>query len=346
MKSLRKWLAISLIFSIVSILILLAYTITPGQLSSLIQIHPAFLAGALIFQFCSWLVWGARMKVMAEAIGGRVPFRRSVEIVLSNLFAASITPGHAGGEVTRIQLLREFDLSAGDASAVVLGERMLDALFLGIAAPVGFLLLVQYVQLSPGYITLFGIAAVMFGLLFFILLYVMAKPKKVKSVVRRARWLFVKVRGPEKAERSLQKALQEIDVFHNSSKVYLREEKRALARGFFFTVLFWLLQFSIASLILVGLGSQPWILASFSAQPFLMMIAMIPLTPGNSGIAEVVTATIYSGFVDTSILGIFILAWRMVTYYLNIAVGGVVSIRILQDRATVDTAVERTVREV
>jgi hypothetical protein len=343
--SLRKWLGISLVFSIVSILILLAYTITPGQLNSLIQIHPAFLLAALTFQFCSWLVWGARMKVMAEAIGGRISLRKSVGIVLSNLFAASITPGHAGGEVTRIQLLRGYDLSAGDASAVVLGERMLDALFLGIAAPVGFLLFTQYVRISPGLIALFGVAAVVFGLLFFILLYVMAKPKKVKSVIRRIRWLFVKVRGPEKAERSLQKTLQEIDVFHNSSKLYLKEEKRALARGFIFTMLFWLLQFSIASLILVGLGSEPWIIASFSAQTVLMMIAMVPLTPGNSGIAEASTAAIYSAFISTSILGIFILAWRMVTYYLNIVVGGLVSIRIVQSKATVDKAIDATVRE-
>ena len=339
MKGLRKWLATSLMFSVVTILVLLIFTITPGQLSSLIQIHPAFLAAALIFQFCSWLVWGARMKVMSEAIGGEIPFKKSVGVVLSNLFAASITPGHAGGEVTRIQLLKGFNLSTGDASAVVLGERMLDALFLGIAAPAGFLLFTRTVQSSPGLIALFGIAALIFGLLFFILLYVMAKPKKVKSVVRRIRWLFVKVRGADRADRALQKALQEIDVFHNSSKLYLEDEKQSLVKGFLFTILFWLLQFSIASLILVGLGSQPWILASFSAQTVLMMIAMIPLTPGNSGIAEASTATIYSAFVGTSILGVFILAWRMITYYLNIVVGGVVSIRILRDKAVVEEAV-------
>ncbi|MDD1725490.1 MAG: hypothetical protein LUQ34_01225, partial [Euryarchaeota archaeon] len=87
-KGSRKWLAVSLTFSIVSIIALLLLTITPGQLRSLIQIHPAFLAAALIIQLCSWLVWSARMKVMAEALGGDVPFKKSVEIVLSNLFAA------------------------------------------------------------------------------------------------------------------------------------------------------------------------------------------------------------------------------------------------------------------
>ena len=345
MKGLRRWLAISLTFSIISILALLFYTITPDQLRSLIQIHPAFLAAALIFQLGSWLVWGARMKTMAEAVGGELSFRKSVEIVLSNLFDAAITPGHAGGEVTRVQLLRGCKLSVGDASAVVLGERMLDALFLGIAAPIAFLLFTRYVQTTPGIIALFGIAAIVFGLLFFILLYVMAKPRKVKSVVTRVRWLFVKVRGVDKADSAMQKALREVDVFHNSSMRYLKHERRALAKGFLFTMAFWLLQFTIASLILVGLGAQPFILASFSAQTVLMMIAMIPLTPGNSGIAELSTAAIYSAFVSTSILGIFILGWRVITYYLNIVVGGLVSIKILQDQPVVEEAVEGAAQE-
>jgi len=339
-KGVRKWLAVSLTFSIISILALLLLTITPGQLRSLIQIHPAFLTAAFIVQFCSWLVWGARMKIMAEALGGEVPFKKSVEIVLSNLFAAAITPGHVGGELTRVQLLRRCNLSGGDASAVVLGERMLDALFLGIAAPIGFLLFTRYVQTSTGLIALFGSVALVFGVLFFILLYVILKPRKMKTLVGKARWLFVKVRGADKADKSMQKFLREIDVFHNSTKLYLKDERQALAKGFLFTTTFWLLQFSIASLILVGLGSQPWILASFSAQTVLMMIATIPLTPGNSGIAELSTATIYSAFVSTSVLGIFILGWRVITYYLNIVVGGLVSIRVLQGRAVVEGAVD------
>ena len=217
---------------------------------------------------------------------------------------------------------------------------MLDALFLGIAAPIGFLLFTKYVESGAGLIALFGGAALVFGILFFILLYVIVKPRKLKSLVGKARWLFVKMQGADKADRSMQKFLREIDVFHNSTKRYLKEERQALAKGFLFTTAFWLLQFSIASLILVGLGSSPWILASFSAQTVLMMIATIPLTPGNSGIAELSTATIYSTFVSTSVLGIFILGWRVVTYYLNIVVGGLVSIRVLRGRAVVEGAVD------
>ena len=92
---------------------------------------------------------------MSEAIGGEISLKNSVAIVLSSLFAASITPAHAGSEVVRVQLLRRFRLSIGDALAVVLGEDMLDALFLGIAAPIGFILFQNQMKSNLGLTALF-----------------------------------------------------------------------------------------------------------------------------------------------------------------------------------------------
>jgi uncharacterized protein (TIRG00374 family) len=158
--------------------------------------------------------------------------------------------------------------------------------------------------------------------------------------------LFIRFCGNKKADETISRILHEINVFHNSSKRYLKDGRRALGKGFVYTIAFWPFQFSIASLILVGLGSQPWIVPSFSVQTVLMMIAMVPLTPGNSGIAEISTASIYSLFVSTTILGVFVLAWRMVTYYLNILVGGIISIKILNDTAVLEEAVSGVINKV
>ncbi len=137
------------------------------------------------------------------------------------------------------------------------------------------------------------------------------------------------------------KLFREIDMFHSSSKIYLSEGRNALGKGFACTTLFRVLQFSIASHILVGLGSSPWILPSFAAQTVLTLITMVPLTPGNSGIAEISTASIYSRFVSTSILGVLIITWRFITYYVNLLVGGVVAAKILKDSAILERAVQR-----
>ncbi len=331
--------------SVISIIALIAFTVSTNTVSSLIHINPIFLFAALAFQFLSWLMWAARMKTMSEAIGGEISLKNSVAVVLSSLFAASITPAHAGSEVVRVQLLRRFKLSIGNASAVVLGEDMLDAFFLGIAAPIGFILFQHQMKSNIGLTALFAAAAILLFTIFFVIFYAIAKPKKVKLFVTKFRWLFIRFRGQKKADEMMTRILREIDVFHDSITIYLREGRSALSKGFVYTIAFWAFQFSIASLILVGLGSQPWILPSFSAQTVLTLIVILPLTPGNSGVAEISTASIYSAFVSTSILGVFILAWRSVTYYLNILVGGLVSLRILRGTKVIEGAVNEVIGE-
>jgi uncharacterized protein (TIRG00374 family) len=331
--------------SVISIIALIAFTISTNTVNSLININPIFLFAALAFQFLSWLMWAARMKTMSEAIGGEISLKNSVTVILSSLFAASITPAHAGSEVVRVQLLRRFKLSIGDASAVVLGEDMLDALFLGMAAPIGFILFQHQMKSNIGLTALFASAAILLLTIFLVIFYAITKPKKVKSLATKFRWLFIKFRGCKKADEMMTMIFREIDVFHDSITTYLKEGRRALGKGFVYTIAFWTFQFSIASLILVGLGSQPWILPSFSAQTVLTLIVILPLTPGNSGVAELSTASIYSAFVSTSILGVFILAWRSVTYYLNILVGGFVSLKILKGTKVIEGAVDEVIGE-
>ncbi len=142
--------------SVISIIALIAFTISTNTVNSLIHINPIFLFAAIAFQFLSWVTWAVRMKTMSEAIGGKISLKNSVAVILSSLFAASITPAHAGSEVVRVQLLRRFKLSIGNASAVVLGEDMLDALFLGIAAPIGFILFQHQMKSNIGLTALFA----------------------------------------------------------------------------------------------------------------------------------------------------------------------------------------------
>ena len=57
---------------------------------------------------------------------------------------------------------------------------------------------------------------------------------------------------------------------------------------------------------------------------FMLVIAiimMIPLTPGGSGVAELGATSFYSLFVPSSIVGVFVLLWRLILYYLNILLG-------------------------
>jgi hypothetical protein len=60
---------------------------------------------------------------------------------------------------------------------------------------------------------------------------------------------------------------------------------------------------------------------------------MIPLTPGGSGFAEIMFTSLYGIFVISSILGILVVLWRSILFYLNIILGLISSLIIVQREA-------------
>ncbi|MDI6902671.1 MAG: flippase-like domain-containing protein [Methanocellales archaeon] len=329
MGKLRRWLTMALAISIGSILLLLILTVDSETLPCLRRIQPIYLFMALTVHVLSWVVWGLRMKVLSGAVGGEVRLWDSTKMVMSNLFAAGITPSHAGGEPVRIHLLSKNGLSIGDATAVVFGERVLDALFLGIAAPISLLLFRSF--LGSNIASIFALGEMLFLGALGLMLYTMYRPDKVKHLASYIQKLTSKLVDQKKLEQVSKRVEVEIDNFYSSLWKFVREGKSELLMGLGCTIVIWTLEFTIPSFILMGLGSSPIFVPSFAAQAILTMILMVPLTPGSSGIAEVGASSLYAAFVGSSILGIFVMAWRVIIYHVNLAVGGFVSLSILKD---------------
>jgi len=55
---------------------------------------------------------------------------------------------------------------------------------------------------------------------------------------------------------------------------------------------------------------------------FYLAAAYAP-TPGSSGAAELSLAALFGSIVPFPLLGVFVLLWRSITYYLTLIVGGV-----------------------
>jgi hypothetical protein len=69
------------------------------------------------------------------------------------------------------------------------------------------------------------------------------------------------------------------------------------------------------------MGANPDFLLSITSQIILAIIAILPLTPGSSGVAELSMSYLYSVFVPHSLLGPLVILWRVTTYFSNIVVG-------------------------
>ena len=271
------------------------------------------------------------MKVMTEALGYRIGVKDATEIVIANLFAASVTPSMAGGEPVRIHMLnRNANVPVGDASAVVIGERVLDALLLLIATP--FALWVLSGSLISREMDLAIIGAGLFVLLMvFVAIGGLLNPAFIdwlSSLITRG---LNRVGRFDRTEHLIEFIDKELMNFHNSLWALMKTGRQGLFFGCILTVIYWIVEFMVLPLILLGLNQPPSIMVAMALQVLLTFIMVIPVTPGASGIAELGGAALFGILVPVSILGVVVAAWRLINYYLNLVIGGVVSVKILKD---------------
>ncbi|HMK15588.1 MAG TPA: flippase-like domain-containing protein, partial [Methanomicrobiales archaeon] len=329
-RSQLKWLVVSIAFSLGVLAIVLYFTVSKETFLYLRNLKPAFLLLAIAFHFMAYGFWAMRIKVMAKSLGHRVKFTYCLNLVMVNLLAGAITPSQAGGEPVRIHLLYRDNVPLGDATALVVVERVLDAIVLGVAAIAAFFILGKMVEDIPPGLSIFILFAWVIMVIFigaFILS--VRNPDLLKRFFRRVSRLFVKRWDLKRMERFIVSIDREVDNFHDSMARFVAHGRAGILWGTLFTALFWFSEFIIVSLILMGLGEQPFYLLSLVAQIVIAIIMMIPLTPGSSGIAELSATSMYGLFIPSSIVGVLVVVWRVIFYYLNIVVGIVATIPIL-----------------
>jgi len=333
-KSQVKWLYISVGFSLVVLIIILFFTINENTITYLQQVNPWFLLLAFLTHLLTMCFWAMRVKTMSGSLGYRVGFWYSLNLVFANLLASAITPAQAGGEPVRIHELYKAKIPLGDATAVVIMERVLDGIALaGLAAFAMIFLTEQWKSLGAiSEIMVFITWIFVVGCLFLFYLAI-RRPDVVKRVVARCTLWLTKKWENSRVESLLTRADKEIDNFQGATLKFVHTAKSGLVLGMIFTLLYWVSEILTASLILMGLGQPPLFLESFVIQLILAILMMIPLTPGSSGIAEVGATTMYALFIPASVVGIFVVLWRIVMYYFNIALGIFSSILIVRREA-------------
>jgi uncharacterized protein (TIRG00374 family) len=333
-KSQRNWLYISVGFSILVLIIILYLTINENTLSYLRQVNPAFLLLAFLTHVLTMCFWALRVQKMSGSLGYRIGFLYSLNLVFANLLAAAVTPAQAGGEPVRVHELYKADVPLGDATAVVIMERVLDGIALtGLAAFSMLVLTEQWKSLGDISEAMVYVTGVFVAGCLFLFYLAVKRPDVVKRVVNRCARLLTRKWESSMVEELIVRADKEIDNFNGAVKRFVRTAKAGLFWGMLFTLLYWVSECVTASLILLGLGQPPLLFESFVINLILAILMMMPLTPGSSGIAEVGATSMYALFIPASIVGIFVVIWRIVLYYFNIALGILSSIIIVRREA-------------
>ena len=340
-KTMKLSIIISITISIVIIILVLFFTVDAKTLNQLMntKIKYEFFALAVLLNIFYWILWGARLKILANTIDKNVNVGlwESTKIVIANQFLAGITPSMAGGEPLRIYLLNKDGMSVGGSIAAVFGERLLDAVFLLILIPFAFFIFKDKPGLS--YINLgLTIGIIVFIFLIILFLYAVFRPEKTKSflifICKKLSRFSKKKEGELKV---INRICREVDNFHNSMLCF-SDHKKSLLWASFITVIFWSTGFMIASMLLLGLGLPPFFVESYAAQVLLIVIIMMPTTPGSSGVAEgcifVLYGVLLTDPLSYSLIGVFIILYRFITYHMNIIVGAIFQYRIFKSVAS------------
>ena len=219
-KTIKVSIIASIILSIVFIILILYFTIDLHEILPLFQekIRYEYLLVAGLLNVLFWLIWGARLKVLSNSVDKtvKISLSESTKIVIANLFLSSITPSMAGGEPVRIYLLNKDGMSLGGSTAVVLGERLIDAVFMIVTVPIAFYVykdLINEGALSTGLL----IAMVFFIVGILIFVYAIKFPDKTKAFLiyinEKMSRLF---KRKESSQKVVDRINREVDNFHNS----------------------------------------------------------------------------------------------------------------------------------
>lgn len=320
----KKWIWISIGLSTFFLIGLLYFTFDESTIVALKNLSPFIILLALTVHVIALICWALRIKVMAYSLGYHVGLFHCINLVFANLFLAAITPSQAGGEPVRVHELYRANVKLGDATAIVIMERVLDGIIFGLGGAITLFLLGtawKEVSLPPLVNTVIYLtwAVVTIGVVLFALS--VRNPLILKRLMRTISGFLTKKWEMARVERFMERVDREVDNFHFSLSKFIGMGKFGLFLGLIFTAIFWFLEFIIASILLVGLGQEPYFLESIVSQLIIAIIMMIPLTPGGAGVAEISISSIYGLFISTSVIGVFVLLWRIILYYFNIGIG-------------------------
>jgi uncharacterized protein (TIRG00374 family) len=321
LKSGSKFLGIG-----VSVVTFLVFAIIYGPenlFRTFVSLPPYFLLfflAALSFHILSFIFWSLRIVVLSRANGFKISFSKSFIVVMSSLFAASITPGYVGGEPIRIKKLNDYGVPVGSATAIALGERGFDSIF--------FVIIFAFVILSgleilTGQLRLYAIIGIIvLGIFLIFLLLSMG----AHTLMRKAMgWLERVVKRFERKgknyEEALPKVFAQVEAYSSSTRRIFLKNPVVLTAGVAITALLWLSDFTVPTVLLIGFGVSPNLLYVIFIQVILVLVSLIPLTPSSAGIMEVLMIATFSIFLPHSSLIAFVIIWRFITFYFNLAIG-------------------------
>ncbi|HEY8426064.1 MAG TPA: lysylphosphatidylglycerol synthase transmembrane domain-containing protein [Limnochordales bacterium] len=347
MPSVRRNLLIATLLTAVTLAALVGLTWRPESWRHLTALRPLTIAGALALVVGACTVGGLRTWVLARALGYRPSLLTSLKASLVGTMMSGLTPFAGGGGPAEAAVLsKEASVPYAAAMAAVTATGIINQSVL--------LLVSAAVLFSP--LPLPGLPAIRTAIRWAILVYAAGLAGVVAALLR-IQWLA----GPVEAlltwvERVLPRAAARVRAARMKTRRFLvgmadalrtvlqSRPAAVLTVGAAYLV-YYVLLFAVAALLAASLGAEVpapvLVLAQF---PLLLLGSLIP-TPGASGGLEAAMAAMVAPHLPAGAVGIFVGAWRLLTFYTTLVAGLVAAGLSLRPRAEGSQHTPRPIRE-
>jgi len=300
-----------------SIVLSISLPLLFGGLDSLKQLGHLPLWGfglILTVVLSSWGFNAARMFVLVNGLGAKLPPHRAYASVMSAEFAGAATPAYTGGLVTYTFLFSRFGLTLGEGAAVAAVDQLTDLVFMATALPVAlFIFIVGSGAHSPvgGGVAIVGVLAVSVPLLFWL-------PRHYRPV---ALWLGKVMRVLPFLHRMRFRLARWLIQFREGIRLIASLGARRLLLTYLFCVGQWLLRYATLPLVVHFLGYHvPWSYL-FMAQAIILSVGHVTFLPGGTVGVELTFGALLAPYLTPEQIVAAVLVWRFCTFHSYLIIG-------------------------
>lgn len=255
-----------------------------------------------------------------------MPYKETVRGQLAWDFASNVTPSAIGGApIAAMFVCRESDMQVGEATAVFLFSMLLDQIFLASMIPI-LMLGSVYIGVYPEALGFFGdklLTLFFLAMLTWIGLLIYAtlvRPDVLEKITNK---LF-RLPGLKRFQSYVQ---EEMVMLQDRSALLRSESLRFFLGGYVLTALMWLCRMAVLLFVIWSVYDALPQLQIFLRTIAMMLSSLVVITPGASGGIEGLYALFIAPLIPTVLVAPTLLTWRLLNYYLFVAVGLVISTR-------------------
>lgn len=325
-KRIKNGIRLFVGFSLVGLFVIVFRSSFVETFRHLINFDYRFLILAFALISLDWVMSGLRIFIFARRVYPQITFMACVRSCFANVFLGGVTPSQTGGAAAQVYVLYREGMTALDSTVVCFLGGFLGTTVILLLCAITFSWFIKP-DISAGFQLISGLSMTIFAVIFLVVLVSLIHPRMFKStthwLLRRIPW--VKQRMDRRG--AVKKLFRMVDRYHSLMTNFLVRGKLIFSFGMVLSAIIYFNKFSIAYIILRGLGLEGDYWDVMYMQVVLILIFYFAPTPGASGLAEVSTAAVMGSIVPATYQGVFVILWRFFTLILSMIIGAFIVLR-------------------